>query len=176
MWSTWTWVRDFFANLKTYLRPADKNCSSCFLYRSFMHHKFDMQLVQGNGNICEFQFFFQNHRPQKRYFKSAIKSWQIWNAQATCKLNFSLFLFANKIALHFRAQIKFCTTTFFVVKLGQRKFLWRFYVSKQNSAVRFSQIEPELFELFSDRQSTAESMCVFARRWKAKNAVFDQVI
>jgi len=75
-----------------------------------------------------------------------------------------LFLFANKIALHFRAQIKFCTTTFFVVKLGQRKFLWRFYVSKQNSAVRFSQIEPELFELFSDRQSTAESMCVFARR------------
>ena len=162
-------MRNFFANLKTYLRPADKNCCSCFLYRSFMHHKFDMRLLQGNGNICDFQFFFQKQRQQKRYFISAIKSWQFLNAQATWKLNFALFLLANKIALLFRAQIKFCAVascattcaTLFMVKLAKRKFLWRFDVSKQNSAVRFSQIEPELFSYLATGKAPLKA-CAFS--------------
>ena len=48
----------------------------------------------------------------------------------------------------------------------QRKYLWRFYVLKRNSAVRFSLIETK--QLFSDRQSTANSMCVFGRSRKAE--------
>ena len=54
--------------------------------------------------------------------------------------------------LLFHAHIKFCVffsgtmyeTIFFVVQLVQRKYLWRFYISKWNSAVSFSQIEPKL--------------------------------
>ena len=48
----------------------------------------------------------------------------------------------------------------------QRKYLWRFYVLKRSSAVRFSQIETK--QLFSDRQSTAKHMCVFGRSRKAE--------
>jgi len=37
-----------------------------------------------------------------------------------------------------------CVIIFFGVQLVQRKYLWRFYVSKENSAARFSQIETKL--------------------------------
>jgi len=42
---------------------------------------------------------------------------------------------------------------------------------KGNSAVSFNQIEPNLFELFSDRQTTAENKCLLGRSRKAENVV-----
>jgi len=51
----------------------------------------------------------------------------------------------------FHAKIKFCVffhgtcvIIFSIVQLVQRKRLWRFYVSKQNSAAPFSQIKTKL--------------------------------
>jgi len=42
---------------------------------------------------------------------------------------------------------------------------------KGNSLVSFNQIEPNLFELFRGRQTTAESKCVLGRSRKAEKIV-----
>ena len=64
----------------------------------------------------------------------------------------SYFLVQTKICVAFSCKNKIVRVflsynvcnNFFVVQLVQRKYLWRFYESKRNSAVSFSQIEPKL--------------------------------
>ena len=61
-----------------------------------------------------------------------------------------------------------CKNFFFGVQFVQRKYLWRFYVLKRSSAVRFSQIETKLSYFAIGKESTAERMCVFGRSRKAE--------
>jgi len=74
---------NFFTNIKLYLQPADKNV---VLFSSrFMHYHLDMRLLQGNHNMFyDIHIFLQQQQQQKRYI-SAYKSWQLSNAQPTCK-------------------------------------------------------------------------------------------
>jgi len=62
-----------------------------------------------------------------------------------------------------------CVIIFFVVQLVQQKYLWRFYVSKQSSAVRFSQIEAKLSYLAIGKHSWTHVH--FRTESKSTNAV-----
>jgi len=54
--STWMYVRNFFANLQPYLRPANRNWY--IFSSSFMHYKLYMLLLQDNHNMfCDIQIF-----------------------------------------------------------------------------------------------------------------------
>jgi len=50
----------------------------------------------------------------------------------------------ENITLHVFLWYNACNNFFFAVQLVQRKYLWRFYILKRNSAVRFSQTETKL--------------------------------
>jgi len=78
-----------------------------------------------------------------------------------CKENF-VWLFHAKIkfCVFFRGTM--CAIIFFVVQLVQRKYLWRFYVSKRNSAVRFCQIETKLSYLAIGKEQL--NACAFLDR------------
>ena len=67
------------------------------------------------------------------FFRSFQKHFSLW-LKKTCKNKiFRVFLWYNV-----------CNNFFFGVQLVQRKYLWRCYVSKRNSAVRFSQIKSKM--------------------------------
>ena len=51
-----------------------------------MHYNLDIRPLQGNHNMfCDIHIFLQQQLQQKKRYISASKSWQLSNAQATCK-------------------------------------------------------------------------------------------
>ena len=57
-----------------------------FFSSRFMHYNLDMRPLQGNHNMfCDINIFLQQQPQQQKRYISASKSWQLSNAQATCK-------------------------------------------------------------------------------------------
>ena len=78
-----------------------------FFSSRFMLYNLDMRPLQGNHNMfCDIHIFLQQ---QQKCYISASKSWQLPNAQATCKQSFALFFLCKEnFVWLFHAKIKFC--------------------------------------------------------------------
>jgi len=156
--STWTCMHNFCTNLKPYLQPADKNVvvfSSCF-----MHYHLDIPLLQVNHSMfCDIHIFSATTAAAEVLLFSIQELTNV-KCSGHVQIKFCIvFLCKENFVWLFHAKIKFClffrgttcATIFFVVQLVQRKYLWRFYVSKGNSAANFSQIEPKQSNLAIDK-------------------------
>jgi len=144
-------MHNFFTNLKLYLRPADKNV--VVFSSSFMHYHLDMRLLQGNHNMfCDIHIFSATTTTAETLLLS-IQELTIVKCSGHVQIKFCVVcLCKENFVWLFQAKIKFCVffrgtmcvMIFFVAQLVQRKYGWRFYVSKRNDAVKFSQIVPKL--------------------------------
>ena len=136
-----------------------------------------MRPLQGNHNMfCDIHIFSATTTTTAKALHFSIQELTIVRCSGHMQVKFCIvFLVQRKFCVAFSCENKIfrvflwynvCNNFFFGVQLVQRKYLWRFYVLKLNSAARFSLIETK--QLFSDQQSTAESMCVFRRGRKAE--------
>jgi len=125
-----------------------------FFSSRFIHYNLDMRPLQSNHNtFCDIHIFSASTTtPEALHF--SIQKLAIVECSSHMQVKFCVvFIVQRKFCEAFSCENKIflvflwynvCNNFFFAVQLVQRKYLWRFYVLKRNSAVRFSQIETKL--------------------------------
>ena len=146
-------MHNFFTNFKPYLRPADKNVGVFFL--PFHALQSWHAPLQGNHNMfCDIHIFSATTTTTTEALHFSIQELAIVERSGNMQEKFCVvFVVQRKFCVAFTCENKIlrvslwcnvCNNFFFRVQLVQRKYLWRFYVLKRNTAVHFSQIETKL--------------------------------
>jgi len=128
----------------------------------FMHYNLDMRPLQGNHNMfCDIHIFSATATTTAEALHFSIQELATVECSGhvqvkfcfvwLCKENFVVTFSCENQILRVFLWYNVCNNIFFGVQLVQRKYLWRLYVLKRNSAVRFSQIETELSYLAIDK-------------------------
>jgi len=117
-----------------------------------MHYNLDKRPLQGNHNMfCDIHIFSATSTTTAKALHFSFQELAIVECSGHMQVKFCVVFFVQrKFCVAFSCEHEFfriflcyivCNNFFFGVQLVQGKYLWRFYVLKRNSAVRFSQIE-----------------------------------
>jgi len=151
--STWTYVHNFFTNIKPYLGQADKNVGVFFL--SFhAPPSWNVTARRLSQRVVWYSHFFCNNNKSRSVTFQHQRAGNCWMLRPRANKKFALFFLCKEnFVWHFSCENKIlrvflwhsvCNNYIFGVQLVQQKYLWRFYLMKPISAVRCSQIEAKL--------------------------------